>query len=114
MEIEVKNALKTIRKAGIAARVNVKSCCRGCADLGLASNVPVIWHFGGQGNKIKWDNDPDEVTFSHDGMVDKDGGLTDSGRIVVESFTNEGLKVDWDQSDARCITILKGEENGDE
>ena len=107
MEKEIKNALKVIRQAGITARVNVRSCCRGCADLGLAENVPVIWHFGGQGNKIRWDEDPDEITFSHSQMT-KDGVLTDSGRIVIEAFTNEGLKVDWDQSDIRTITIQKG------
>jgi hypothetical protein len=107
MEKEIKNALKVIRQAGITARVNVRSCCRGCADLGLADNVPVIWHFGGQGNKIRWDEDPDEITFSHSQMT-IDGVLTDSGRIVIEAFTNEGLKVDWDQSDIRTITIQKG------
>lgn len=107
MEKEIKNALKVIRQAGITARVNVRSCCRGCADLGLADNVPVIWHFGGQGNKIRWDEDPDEITFSHSQMT-QDGVLTDSGRIVIEAFTNEGLKVDWDQSEHRTITIQKG------
>ena len=114
MEAEFKNALKIIRQAGITARVNVRSCCRGCADLGLADNVPVIWHFGGQGNKIRWDEDPDEVTFSHNQMVDKEGSLTDSGRIVIEAFTNQGLVVDWDQTDARTITIQKGEKIGNE
>jgi hypothetical protein len=114
MENEMKTALKVIRQAGITARMNVRSCCRGCADLGLADNVPVIWHFGGQGNKIRWDEDPDEVTFNHDGMLKEKGVLTDSGRIVLEAFTNAGLKIDWDQSDSMCMTIQKGETNGNE
>jgi hypothetical protein len=114
MENEMKTALKVIRQAGITARMNVRSCCRGCVDLGLASNVPVIWHFGGQGNKINWDNDPDEVSFSHDGMVEQDGVLTDSGRIVWEAFTNVGLKIDWDKTSLRTIVIQKGETNGNE
>lgn len=107
LEIRFNNALKKIRKSGIVARRNVMGCCRSCTNLELADDIPVIWHFGGQGNRLAIDGDDyntNTIYFNHGNLVD-DNGITASGRIVLDAFAENQIKVNWEQSSARCIEI---------
>lgn len=60
-EQRYKAAVVALRASGVTVRVNVRSCCRGCAtpeQLGttadMASNDPHAWTFGGQGGVVSW------------------------------------------------------------
>ena len=110
------NALKAIRKQGITARKNVMGCCRSCIDLGLAENVPVIWHYGGQGNRQTIQGDDynfSTVYFSHSNLADGEE-LTPSGVAVVEAFESQGFKVDWERNQWKTIRVqLNQEEQND-
>jgi len=108
IEQRFNNALKAIRKQGITARRNVMGCCRSCIDLGLADNVPVIWQYGGQGNRHTISGDDynySTVYFSHSNLAD-DEGLTPSGVAVIEAFESQGFEVDWERNNYKTIRVL--------
>lgn len=107
LEKRFDNAMKTIRKAGIVAKRNVMSCCRSCVDLGLADNVPVLWHFGGQGNRnVITGNysDFESMYFNHDNLATAEG-LTSAGQIVLKAFADNEIEIDWDKSPSKCLLV---------
>lgn len=97
---------KQLKSFNIELRANVISCCRSCAteqDANIASwDIPNVWHFGGQGNRIKWskwDKQSDTYFFNH-------GNLSDTQKkIVVLAFEDSDFKVTWDYSDSKSIRI---------
>lgn len=125
-------AMKDIRRAGVVARRNVSSCCRSCYDANVADDQPIIWHFGGQGNRVILDDDGfgnyktersyswrtgkyttstwsdetvEQIYFQHDNLVDADG-LTPAGHAVMIAFSVHNIHVDWDMSQSKCIAIV--------
>lgn len=101
-------AVKQIRSAGIVVRRNVMGCCRSCIDLGLADEVPVIWHYGGQGNRQVIDDDYvnfNVLYFNHDNMA-KGDELTDSGLRVIAAFEDNGFEVEWERTQWKTIRVL--------
>jgi hypothetical protein len=109
LEVRMERALKAIRRAGIVARRNVMSCCRSCVDLGLAGNVPVIWHFGGQGNRTAIEGNYatfSSMYFNHDNLATAEG-LTEAGKVVLKAFEDNGITVEWqDQSPYKCLEVI--------
>ena len=108
IEQRFNNALKAIRKQGITARKNVMGCCRSCIDLGLADNVPVIWHYGGQGNRQIISGDDynfSAVYFNHSNLAD-DEKLTPSGVAVIEAFESQGFEIEWERNEWKTIRVL--------
>lgn len=97
---------KQLKSFGIELRANVMSCCRSCATAEEANisswDIPNVWHFGGQGNRInwrKWDTQFDIHWFNH-------GNLSDTQKkIVVLAFEDNGFIVNWDYSDSKSISI---------
>jgi hypothetical protein len=108
LEVRLDKAVKAIRKAGITARKNVMGCCRSCVNLGIADNAPVVWHYGGQGNRLSvsgdWAN-AESIYFNHDNLA-TEAGLTSAGEIVLKAFEDNGLAVDWDRSPHKCLEIV--------
>ena len=101
-------AVKQIRSAGIVVRRNVMGCCRSCIDLGLADEVPVIWHYGGQGNRQVIEGDYvnfKTLYFSHDNMANGEE-LTDSGRRVIAAFEDNGFEVEWERNAYKTIRVV--------
>lgn len=108
LEVRFNNAMKAIRKSGIVARKNVMGCCRSCINLELADNVPVIWHYGGQGNRTTISGDHatfSSMYFNHDNLV-ANGELTSAGQKVLEAFEANGIEVDWDKSASKCLEVV--------
>ena len=108
LEKRFDTALKTIRKAGIVAKRNVMSCCRSCVDLGLADNVPVLWHFGGQGHRTIISGNTaefDSMYFNHDNLANAEG-LTSAGEIVLKAFADNEIQVEWDKSSGKCLEVI--------
>lgn len=108
LEVRLDKAMKSVRKAGITARKNVMGCCGSCVDLGLADNVPVIWHFGGQGGRLSvsenWAN-AESIYFNHGNLATEEG-LTSAGEIVLKAFEDNGFTVDWDKSPYKSLEIV--------
>jgi len=50
-------AMREIRSAGVVARRNIMTCCRSCYDAGVAETQPIIWHYGGQGQRLDFNED---------------------------------------------------------
>lgn len=109
LEVRMDKAMKAIRKAGVVARKNVMGCCRSCIDLGLADNVPVVWHYGGQGNRtsiVGNYSDFDTMYFNHSNLATAEG-LTSAGQIVLKAFEDNGIKVEWaDNSPHKCLQVV--------
>ena len=114
IEERFNNALKAIRRKGITARKNVMGCCRSCIDLGLADNVPVIWHYGGQGNRQMISEDDYNfrtVYFNHSNLADNEE-LTPSGIAVIEAFESQGFEVEWERNEWKTIRVILEKEEG--
>jgi hypothetical protein len=109
-EERFKLATKQLKASGVAVYRNVQGCCRGCIGSDKFDNptVPIIWHYGGQGNRFKMEGD---VVYTADGGYESGiyfnhSNLTDSLKeIVVNIFTINGIVIDWDKSDSRCILV---------
>jgi hypothetical protein len=100
-------AMREIRSAGVVARRNIMTCCRSCYDAGVADTQPIIWHYGGQGHRLDFNEDLTgaAVYFNHNNLVGEDGTPTQQGRAVVEHFETRGFEVDWDGTEAKTIII---------
>ena len=129
-------AMKEIRFSGIVAKRNVPGCCRSCAsgEFNIADDQPIIWHYGGQGNRIMIEDDGifeytceaggysfatgnklsgmawpgkaySSIYLNHDNLTDAQG-LTLAGQEVVRVFQKYGIVISWDQTGSKCIEIL--------
>lgn len=121
---------KEIRTLGVKVRVNIYECCRGCvgnAKLGLPEGdetTPIIWHYGGQGHAIAWEVDGTPIyredvyrtygrnrrrssaNYDAANMLFNHSNLTDELKDqVVAIFEKNGIVVDWDKSDSKCIEL---------
>lgn len=118
LEVRMKTALKAIRQQGIVAKRNVAGCCRGCINLGLADEVPVIWTYGGQGGAVYIEGDwatSDQMYFNHDNLFkdDENGNpvLNDAGTRVMEAFALNGIDASV-ESPHRCLIVNLGASEG--
>lgn len=100
--------LKAIRKRGIAFRLNVKKCCRGCIgwedDLKLESeDWPHAYLYGSQGSGTKWlsDGDPVDVTTHY-----INHSSVEVANVVAEEFRAHGFEIDWDGTEYRCVGVI--------
>lgn len=102
LEKRLDNAFKQLRRQGIVAKRNVSACCQSCANLNLADEVPVIWSFGGEGNRNVISGDYyyySEWMFNHSNLAKDDGELTDSGKRVLATLASNGIVVEWEDED---------------
>jgi len=109
-EQRFKLATKTLKSFGIGVYRNVKGCCRSCIGVDKFDNpvMPIIWHYGGQGNAFKMEGD---VVYTADGgyetgMYFNHANLTDVHKdMVVKTFENLGIVIEWDKSDSQCLLV---------
>ena len=102
LEQRLDNAFKQLRRQGIVAKRNVSACCQSCANLNLADEVPVIWSFGGEGNRNVISGDYyyySEWMFNHDNLTEDGGELNDSGKRVLATLAQNGIVVEWEEED---------------
>lgn len=109
-------AVKEIRKNGISVQRNVSGCCRGCISANQSegeSLKPIIWHYGGQGNRVTLDGDSlsyykDSWTRGEDaeGMYFNHGNLSDEQKdSILAIFAKNQIVIDWDKSESDCIYV---------
>ena len=114
---KVKTAFRAIRKLGIAAKFNVAGCCRSCIahDTGVehGEDHQIVWHYGGQGNRIVWDGgEPYAKHWLSSGYVPENRmylnhSLTpENAELVLKTLRDHGLTVEWDGSEHRCIEVV--------
>lgn len=112
-------AIKAARKAGVAIRQNVSSCCRGCAEPFKTTKnfesetTPYAWTFGGQGMALRWAGNGERAVVSPDRYSYRE--VTDvavffnhgngSAQRIVDAFRAEGFEVKWDGDQASCVEV---------
>ena len=122
LEVRFNNAMKEIRKEGIRARRNVTGCCRSCigAQGKLPEDVPLIWHYGGQGNSFcffegvayeavdSWTYGKPIQTawFNHEELTDDDDEPNEYGQKVLSVFRKHGIVTDWNGTGGMCIGVV--------
>lgn len=110
-------AVREIRKAGVAIKQNVRTCCRSCVEPAVVLNVKDdaqawAYTYGGQGMATKWENDyrmvpastsrfvrgvpVTEVYFNHD---------NGAGQVVADVFRANGFIVEWDGSVTKSVIV---------
>lgn len=118
------NALKSIRKIGVTTRINVMSCCRGCAEL--PEDKAVLWTFGGQDNAFSWlDGEMvyrDKLATAkrrysrvNSASMNRINGFVDSvffyfteivaAEAAAACFAAEGFTVEWDGTFSSAVVI---------
>ena len=105
-EDSIKRAMSLMRKRGGVARLNVMGCCRSCItadgtvwgaiDESLHEVIPVVYHYGGQGNRIDWDED-EYLYLNHDNK---------GADMVVKCLTECGVPYEWDGSEHTCVKVF--------
>lgn len=117
LQDKVKTAFRAIRKLGISAKFNVAGCCRSCisfhAGVEHGEDHQVVWHYGGQGNKIVWDGGEPWVrgvwgnNYVPENRMYLNHSLTpDNAELVLQALRDHGLTVEWDGSESQCIEIV--------
>lgn len=105
-------AMNVLRSEGIAARRNVRKCCRSCItpeDLGMArGDQPYAYTYGGQGHAIAFAADggvyyPSDGTRAERAWFNHGNGAAER---VVEAFRAEGFAVEWSGSDSDCVEVI--------
>lgn len=109
-ETRYTEASKALRKAGIKIHRNVQGCCRSCIgnDKFDSPTEPILWHYGGQGNRISLSGDYVYDTEGNyvGGIYLNHSNLTDELKDkVVAIFTEHGIVLDWDKSDWSCVVV---------
>ena len=124
LEERYQSALKDIRRAGVYARSNIMTCCRGCYDPKIADDAAIVWTYGGQGFRVLIDGDEayyakrkqetswrsgrtssyyehngvaTTVYVNHTGLV-SEGELTPAGAAVLAAYDRHCIVVEWDQT----------------
>lgn len=109
-EERFKLATKQLKASGVGVYRNVQGCCRSCIGVDKFDNptTPIVWHYGGQGNRFSLDGDVvyntnngyvENIYFNHSNLTD---ALKD---MVVNIFAVNGIVLDWDKSDSHCIVV---------
>ncbi len=131
LEERYQSALKDIRRAGVYARTNIMTCCRGCYNPNIADDAAIVWTYGGQGFRVLISGDEayyakrtsytsrrtgrtstsydataaaETVYVNHTGLVDSEG-LTPAGVSVLAAYDRHGIVVEWDQTNLECIKL---------
>jgi len=104
------NASKELRKAGIRVYRNIMGCCRSCVGVDKIDNAtePILWHYGGQGNKISLSGDyvyDDEGNYVSGIYLNHDNLTPELKDTLVAIFTQNGIVLDWDKSDSMCVVV---------
>lgn len=117
-----KKVAANLRKQGVAFRINVMECCRGCVThekIGAKTNEqPYGFIYGGQGNRVTW-NERDEMIYASslkkrrsyfDNNKEKVDSLfvnhgNDSAEKIVEAFQSAGFETVWDGNDYSCVEV---------
>lgn len=97
-----KTALADFRKVFKAvARVNVQACCRGCAEIKTRDEEQtVIWHYGGQGNRITEADVIGTMYFNHENFTQR------HYEWLRARLNIEGIDVVWDGTQSQCLQIV--------
>lgn len=106
-EDNIKNAMRLMRKRGGVAKLNVMGCCRSCVsaegtpiwgaiDESLHEVIPVVWHYGGQGSRIDWD-DNDYFYLNHDNK---------GAEMVTKCLTDCGVPYEWDGNEYTAVKVF--------
>lgn len=110
-------AVREIRKAGVAIKQNVRTCCRSCVEPAIVLNVKDdsqawAYTYGGQGMATKWENDYKMVRASTprfmrgvpvtDVYFNHDNG---AGQVVADTFRANGFIVEWDGNVNKCVVV---------
>jgi hypothetical protein len=114
-----KAALKTIRAAGATTRMNVRSCCQGCAILPDVDML--VWTFGGQGNAYSFHNGEmvksDKLaklrkrgygTLAERDHVDAlylNFSTVEAGQAANFAFQDQGFVTEWDGSIHQSVIV---------
>jgi hypothetical protein len=106
-----KNATKELKKAGIKAYRNIQGCCRSCIGSDKFDNPtePIIWHYGGQGNRIEFGGN--FVYYSKtsdyvDSFYLNHANITpELATTILDIFADNGIVVEWDKSLSLCIEV---------
>lgn len=105
-EDNIKQAMKLMRKRGGVAKLNVMGCCRSCIsaegtpiwgaiDESLREVIPVVYHYGGQGNRIDWERDQ-HLYLNHDNK---------GAEMVVKALKDCGVPYDWNGNEYTCVKV---------
>lgn len=111
----LQRAIRAIRRNGVIARTNVYGCCRSCLASEHPDDIQTIWHYGSQGSRLMWDDNgsPVDTKGAPYGVIYFNHTLSDANKdVVLAEFGAQGLVVDWDGSDARCVGIVGVREGG--
>ena len=109
-EARYTQASKELRKAGIRVYRNIMGCCRSCVGVDKIDNAtePILWHYGGQGNRISLSGDyvcDDEGNYVEGIYLNHDNLTPELKDTLVEIFTKNGIVLDWDKSDGMCVVV---------
>lgn len=115
------NAIKALRKSGVATRQNVAACCQGCAEPFKntksfdAETTPYAWNFGGQGMGLKWAENGKKALANRDRYGYGSWDVTEvtvyinhgngSAERIVEAFRAEGFEVIWDGEQHSSVAV---------
>jgi len=121
-ETRFKDAIKGIRSIKIdnrvqfGVRVNVMSCCRGCAQI--PDTKPYIWTFGGQDNAFGWFEgeayDRSAIKKAKDYYRRPTKPLKDVyfyftdisvAEVAKDAFTAQGFEVEWDGTEGQAVLV---------
>lgn len=111
-----------LRRKGIAFRINVMECCRGCVSyekLGAKSEQqPYGFIYGGQGNRVRWNENgelvsanPSSKRRSYYGSIARKidhlyvNHGNGSAKEIVSAFREDGFDVEWDGNEYSCVKI---------
>lgn len=117
-QIRFSNAMKTIRRAGIVTRINLMSCCRGCAQL---PSGDLLWTFGGQGGAHSWVDGKMVSRDARNRLAKRGYGSInprdfvkeeffffegiEAAKVAQAAFTAEGFTVDWDGTEQQALVL---------
>lgn len=113
------NAVRAIRKTGVAIKQNIRECCNSCITLdqigAKTDTQPWAYTYGGQGFATKWENDYKMVAASTPRDV-RGVPVTEvyfkhgngSAQVVADTFRDNGFIVEWNGSDSRAVVVKVG------
>jgi len=106
-----KNATKELKKVGVKTYRNVQGCCRSCIGSDKFDNPsePILWHYGGQGNRITFDGDfvyHDKTNDYVSGFYLNHANITpELAETIITIFSDNGIVIEWDKSQHSCIEV---------
>jgi hypothetical protein len=110
-EQRFKRVFREFRSLGVAARINVYECCRGCITpekLNMKDDKqPYVYNYAGQENAIKFSGD--SVTYRHNGRP-VSRIYVNHGNDIARQFTqmceSHGIETEWSGDDSDCVEVI--------